>query len=135
MKMPKRILILGILYILFGVLAIVEMIMKMRPPQHIHIAFHIFLLPVGIGLLRGKSSSLKWAKIWVFIGYFICAVAAVMACLKAELCQVTFNNRVIISGIAALPYVMLVIIVSVGILRLIHKLLDSEKSRAYCLQS
>jgi hypothetical protein len=60
--MPKRVLIIGLQFCLGGLSAIWDMLFGLF---HSRIGFNFgeLLLPVGIGLLRGKPTSKWWAGI------------------------------------------------------------------------
>ena len=68
---------LRILFCLAGMLAIWEVISDLVH-SHLNLNFAVFLLPVGIGLLRGKPRSQWWARFWFILGYILCALLVVM---------------------------------------------------------
>lgn len=127
--MPKRILIIGILYCLFGALAIWDVISKLFD-SHINLNFAVFLLPVGIGLLKGKPSSRKWAIFWIVLGYLFCLLMIVLALISPQNLTATWFDRVI-KGHEAVPYVLASVAALGTILVIIHKLLYSERASAY----
>ena len=127
--MPKRILIIGILFCLGGVSAIWEIISGIFN-SHISINFAVCLLPVGIGLFKGKSRSRFWAAFWITLGYLICLVMTILILSHPENASVTWFEHVI-RGQEAIPYAFAFIALSAVTLFIIHKLLYSEKASAY----
>jgi hypothetical protein len=80
MKMPLRILIIGASFCLAGLTAVADVFQSLSE-HHLNINFGIFLLPIGIGLLRGSPSSQWWARLWIVLGYAICAIVLVFSLL------------------------------------------------------
>lgn len=70
---PRSITIIGVLYIVGGLLAIGDVISDLFR-DHININFAVCLLFVGIGLLKLKESSRRWAIFWIVVGYMISAL-------------------------------------------------------------
>lgn len=60
-KMPKRVLIIGLLFCLSGILAIWDVLSGICQ-NRLSLNFAVLLLPVGIGLLRGRQRSQWWAR-------------------------------------------------------------------------
>jgi hypothetical protein len=128
--MPKRILILGLLYCLSGVLAIWSIIEGLFNDS-LSINISALMLPVGMGLLRGRRSSLKWARVWVGIGYLSVAVGFVLLVIYPHRASVhLFDFRA--TGDQAVPYVIAMLVIFIVVLAGVGKLLRSQKSRAYC---
>ena len=127
--MPKRILIIGILFCLFGTFAIWDVLSDL-PKSHINLNFGVFSLPVGIGLLRGKASSQWWARFWIILGYIACGLAIVVATLNPDSAKATFFGESL-RGAAALPLCFAMVIVAAAIFYAIHRLLYSEPANAY----
>ena len=127
--MPKRIVAISLLFIAFGLLAIWSVIVDLTHSK-LSLNFAVFLLPVGIGLLRGKKSSQWWARFWVILGY--CLVGGMIAIAFAapqELHVNWFGNR--IHGPSAVPYAIMCIAVPASVLVLVHLMLYSKKSNAF----
>ena len=72
--MPRRLRILGSVFCALGVLSIVSMFVDALRGQGLSIAISIFLLPVGVGLLRAKPSSRRWATFWAGLVLLIAIV-------------------------------------------------------------
>jgi len=70
---PRSITIIGVLYIIGGVLSIWDVISDLFR-SHININFAVCLLFVGIGLLKLKDSSRGWAIFWIVLGYILSVV-------------------------------------------------------------
>ncbi len=126
--MPKRVLIIGLLFVLGGVLAIWSII-EAAMHNRISLNFGVFLLPVGIGLLRGRASSQWWARFWIILGY-ITLVA--LGCLVfaypqyAEVKVTWFDTQ--IQGNRAIPYAFGLLALFVIFLGICHRLLYSPKA-------
>jgi peptidoglycan/LPS O-acetylase OafA/YrhL len=127
--MPKRIIVIGILFCLAGVLAIWEMLSDLFR-SHINLNFAVFLLPVGIGLLRGKPRSQWWARFWIVLGYLFCVLLMVMAIVSPQNAHASWFGKEI-GGSRAVPYVLLMAALSAGAFMVVHKLLYSEKAKLY----
>ena len=127
--MPKRILVIGTLFCLGGVLAIWDVIADVFQAR-INLNFSVCLLPVGMGLLKGKPSSQKWARFWVILGYIFCVFMTSFVIVSPESASVTWAAQEI-RGTEALPYAFSVIALLAISLVVIHKLLYSEKALAY----
>ncbi|WP_395748988.1 hypothetical protein [Prosthecobacter sp.] len=75
MKRPLGITILGVLFILGGVSALYKMAQQLSHGR-VNINAAVLMIPVGIGLLRGRWSSRFWAKVWV--GFFVALASAAL---------------------------------------------------------
>jgi hypothetical protein len=75
MKRPLGLTIIGFLFILGGALALFEVIRNLSHGR-INFNFAALMIPVGIGLLKGRSSSRSWAKFWV--GFFVVVASALL---------------------------------------------------------
>jgi serine/threonine protein kinase len=127
--MPKRIIIIGILFCLGGFSAIWDVLSDIFR-SHINLNFAVFLLPVGIGLLRGKPRSQWWARFWIILGYILCALSVVVVIVSPENAHASWFDSEI-RGSAAIPYVLLMLALLAVALIAVHKLLYSEKAQIY----
>lgn len=127
--MPKRIIVIGILFCLAGVLAIWEVLSDLFR-SHINLNLAVFLLPVGIELLRGKPRSQWWARFWIVLGYLFCVLLMVMAIVSPQNAHASWFGKEI-QGSRAVPYVLLMAVLSAGAFMVVHKLLYSEKAKLY----
>ena len=127
--MPKRILLIGLLFIICGVLAVWSII-EAGMRGGININFGVFLLPVGIGLLQGKASSQWWARFWIFLGYVLMAVIICFVLVEPKAAQASWFGKSI-SGRRAAPYVLGFAALFTAGLWVCHKLLYSPKARAW----
>lgn len=75
---PRGLTLVGWLFILSGISAAVGMVVGFSLNHVIGLNLAVLMLPVGLGLLRGRSSSIWWAKFWLGFGMVVCAVALVM---------------------------------------------------------
>ena len=127
--MPKRILIIGTLFSLGGLLAAWEVISALLN-SHINLNFGVLMLPVGIGILTGKESSQWWGRFWIILGYLLCALLVIVAVTSPESLTVNYSNRDI-HGNEALPSLMLGIALLALLLVSMHRLLYSQKANNY----
>lgn len=67
--------VVGWIYILLGCMAVWSVIAKLMS-HSVSINFGVLLVPVGIGILGGRSSSVFWGRFWA--GFF-CALMVAMA--------------------------------------------------------
>lgn len=129
MKLPKRIFIIALLFCLGGLFAIYSIVEGLFN-DHLNVNLSIFMLPVGIGLFKGKASSRWWARFWIILGYILWGAMMILSAVKPSWTQAAWFGRKL-EGSEALPYVWAVSLASFAILILLHKLLYSAKSEAY----
>lgn len=127
--MPKRILIIGLMFCIGGGLAIWEVVSDLLR-SHLNFNFAVLLLPVGIGLLRGRSTSRWWARFWIVLGYFGCALLIVAAIVSPGNVNASWFDRKI-SGAEAVPYVIVGSVLFGLLLCFVHRLLYSPKASAF----
>ncbi len=127
--MPKRVLVIGLLFSLAGAAAIWETLAALLRSEY-HLNLTVFLLPVGIGLLRCNKNSQWWAKIWIVLGYIVCGLMAAIGLLFFESARANLLGKEI-TGPAAGPIIIGVSLVIVALLVVIHRLISSERSNAY----
>ncbi len=75
MKRPLGITLIGSLFILGGGLALFGVVWDLSH-RRLNLNFTALMIPVGIGLLKGRSSSRSWAKFW--IGFFVLLLSALL---------------------------------------------------------
>lgn len=76
MNRPLSITIIAVLFLCLGLKAVFEIIERaMQWSLHINLGF--FMIPIAIGLLRGKNSSRIWAKIWCGFWILVAIVVAI----------------------------------------------------------
>jgi hypothetical protein len=102
--------------------------------SHINLNFAVLLLPVGIGLLRGRASSQWWARFWIILGYILVGFLVVLAILFPYAINATWRGETI-RGPAAVPYVIGLSVLACVPLVIIHRLLYSEKAIAFFRRS
>lgn len=127
--MPKRILILGLLFLLGGLSALWSII-EAGMEGRIYLNFAVLTLPVGIGLLCGSPAAQWWARFCIVLGYLL---VAALACLSLAYPQnaraVWFGTEMV--GKSAVPYCLLVSALGAVGLGICHRLLYSAKACAY----
>ena len=127
--MPKRILIIGILFCLGGLLAIWEVASDLFR-SHINLNFAVLMLPVGIGILKGKKSSQWWARFWIILGYIGCGLLVLASLAFPENVSADFMGNEI-KGTQAVPYTIAGAILFTALFVYMHRLLYSEIAQAY----
>ena len=85
--MPKRILIIGLLFVLTGGFAAWEII-HAAMHSRVSINFGVLLLPVGLGLLMGKRGAQWWARFFIIVGYILLGAIAVLSVTMPKLLTV-----------------------------------------------
>ena len=128
--MPGRILFLGLLFIAGGVAAIADILYALKE-RRISINVGVFMLPVGIGLLRGKLSSQWWARFWMILGYLLCAAAVILSVAFPRFLTLTWHDTVVLRGREVIPYMTAAAVIVALLIRLLHRLLDSEIACLY----
>jgi hypothetical protein len=127
--MPKRVLVIGMLFCVGGILAIWDVVASLLNGD-INLNFGVLLLPVGIGLLRGRPSSQWWARFWIILGYIGCGLLVAAVIVWPEAAYATwFDSQ--LRGPAAVPYVVGMAMLSAVLLVVMHKLLYSEKANEF----
>ncbi len=127
--MPKRILIIGLIFCFGGASAIWDVISDLSR-SHINLNFAVLLLPVGVGLLRGRSRSQWWARFWIILGYIVCAVLIGAAVISPQNVSASWYDRDL-RGPEAVPYVIAGSICLALLLYFVHRLLYSPRADAY----
>lgn len=131
--MPKRILIIGVLFCISGLLAIWDIISALLESR-IFLNFGVFTLPVGIGLLKGKASSRRWASLWIILGYLGSLAFAFLALDSPGNINLNFFGTSS-SGGDTLAIAMISIAVWVAMLVCMHRLLYTPTSNEYFARS
>jgi hypothetical protein len=127
--MPKRVIIIGLLFCLAGGSAIWNVISGFFHSE-LRWNFGVLMLPVGIGLLRGRQQSQWWARFWIVLGYAGCAFLGLSVFMSHQASRVTlFGNE--IRGSNAVICTVLVSLGVAGILIVIHRLLYSPIACEY----
>ena len=127
--MPKRVLIIGLIFVLGGASAIWN-ILESAMNSRLTINAGVFLLPIGIGLLRGRASSQWWARFWIILGYIAIIVLVCLVFAYPQNAKVTWFD-VQIHGHSAIPYFLGLAALFVTCLVLCHRLLYSPKACQY----
>lgn len=127
--MPKRVLILGLLFCFAGlwyVWSTIEAAMNKR----IFLNFGVLLIPVGIGLLRGRASSQRWARFWIILLEIVLLVVVCISVAEPKYLEVSwFGTK--IRGSQAIPYALGYATFFWAALYTGHRLLYSPKASAY----
>lgn len=98
----------------------------------ININFAILWLPVGIGLLRGRYSSMMWARFWCLLAMGGCLLLAILALMKSENAKFFWFDQTI-DGSAAVPYCLAGAAFAGAWTFLTYRLLKSRPAEDYCV--
>jgi multisubunit Na+/H+ antiporter MnhG subunit len=82
--LPRRLLVVGVLSCVFGVLAIWDAADEYMQGGISLGLIYWLCLPVGIGLLLGRASARTWALGLIYVGYVLCLLGAALAVLRAS---------------------------------------------------
>jgi len=73
---PRSLTFLAWIFILFGASAVWKMVDALLS-NSVSINFAVLMIPVGFGLLKGRASSVMWAKVWIGLFAALMVVLAV----------------------------------------------------------
>jgi len=127
--MPKRVLIIGLLFVISGMLSVWSMI-EAATHSRIYLNFGVLLLPVGVGLLRGRVSSQWWARFWIILGYIVLVLQVGEIIAHPQNAWFSWFGSVI-RGSRSIPYaIVFSALFGVG-LYICHRFLYSKKAIDY----
>jgi hypothetical protein len=93
MTRPTSITIIGIIFIIAGCLTTIDVIYKLFH-DHLYINLAVLMIPAGIGILKGRSSSRGWAKFWIGLFSLILGLLLVLYPFYGDSYSVTwFHNE------------------------------------------
>ncbi|MBN8420914.1 MAG: hypothetical protein J0L73_18500 [Verrucomicrobia bacterium] len=75
MRRPTSITVIGVIFIIAGFVAAWGCVYALLH-HHVKLNLAVFMIPVGFGLLKSRSSSRWWAKVW--IGFFSLVVGLML---------------------------------------------------------
>lgn len=109
MKRPVGLTIIGVLFILGGAWALLKMVLELSHSR-ISLNFAVLMIPVGMGLLKGRSSSRFWAKFWV--GFFVVIASGLLLAypFSSESYHVTFGTKELHGAVRHIAAVMVPIV-------------------------
>ena len=73
MKRPRSISLIAIIFIILGSLSAIEMVYALFS-NSLNIQFTVLMIPIGLGLWKGRSSSRSWAKFWIGLFFITSAL-------------------------------------------------------------
>ncbi len=80
---PRPVCIVGALAIALGVSSVLRMISNILLDQQMMVDLSFVAIPIGYGLLSGRSSSRSWALFFSVLGLLAVAVFGLLFCLEA----------------------------------------------------
>ena len=128
-NMPKRVFLIGLLFIILGLSEVVKVLFGLWQDKFIW-NFNVLMAPVGVGLLLGKSSSRWWAQFWIIFLYVGLAIMLCNTVSQPDHIRFTwFSNPVQFASPQL--YLLIIEIVYALLLISVHVLLYSKKSNNY----
>jgi hypothetical protein len=128
-RMPKRVLIIGLLFFIVGLLSIWEVLGSFLT-RRIHLDLEVFCLPIGFGLLSGKPSARNIASIWIILSYIFCILAVILIIFLPHHAVLHFFSINLEGEMATLCDVGLMAFIA-AIHFQIHRLLYSAKAETF----
>jgi len=135
--MPKRILIIGILFCLVGLISIWGIISNLIQSGSVLSELVIDIntiqalaLPIGIGLLMRRQWSQWWARLAIVVGYVFCLMSVFVAVISPEKVYFTWFNQSI-TGDWKIRFFLASMLLIISMLVCINRLLYSEKAKNY----
>ncbi|TDU63158.1 hypothetical protein EI77_04479 [Prosthecobacter fusiformis] len=126
---PRSLTFLAWIFILFGVFALWKM-GKVLFSGGVSINFAVLMIPVGFGLLKGRASSVMWAKVWIGLGAAFLLVVAVGYVFWGDSYHVHWFHQEL-HGMKRHLMVVLSSAVLLGLFHLGWKILGSASVREY----
>lgn len=124
---------IGILFGAAGALVLGSMVWGFLGWDRLDLNPAVLLLPVGIGLLRGQTSSQWWASVWLVLGYAFCLVLVVADLTRPG--QINFRwGDVSSEGSYSSPVLITCCVLTGAVLAALHWLLRSPKAAEYFRQ-
>lgn len=126
---PRRVLVIAILFCAFGALVLGSMVWGLGKGR-LDLNPLALTLPVGIGLLRGQTSSQWWATLWLILGYGLCGALMVAEWVWPGQTKIEgFGYR--FEGGYSMPVLLACCAIPAAFLITLHVLLHSPKATAY----
>jgi hypothetical protein len=122
----------GALFCVAGVLALFEIIYSFSQ-NRINLNFAVLLLPIGIGLLMGKSGARWWARISIYIGYLLLAISVLTAIFSIENVYFVMGDTVL-RGAAAMPFYLFILMLIGALLTVVKRVLYSAKASEFFVE-
>jgi len=113
MRRPPSITVIGVIFIIAGCLAAWEIVYDLFH-DHLNLNFAVLMIPVGIGLLKGRSSSRRWAKFWIGLASLMIGLLLVAYPFFGDSYSVTWFDKPLVgiprhAMVIGFPIVLLVI--------------------------
>ena len=135
--MPKRILIIGILFCLNGLSAgwgiISDFIQSGSVLGELVIdttTVQVFSLPIGIGLVMGRQWAQWWARILIVVGYIFSVASIIVAIVSPDKVYLSWFGQSY-TGNWKVPLFAALMVILIIILICMHRLLYSAKATDY----
>ncbi|RYD39850.1 MAG: hypothetical protein EOP85_15245 [Verrucomicrobiaceae bacterium] len=126
---PRRVLLVGALFCLVGGAVICQILWDLF---HHRLSFDltVLMLPVGVGLLRGRTSSKWWATLWCIYGYGMSLIFVMLDLLEPGRVTLKVFGHEVEGGYPRPLFLTLAILMAAGFMTM-HYLLASRKSAEY----
>lgn len=127
--MPKRILAIGLFFVIYGIFSTVFMIKEFMAGRFMPNPFVITLF-TGIDILRGKRKSRTIAKFWIWLGFLVMLGMVFTMLYIPEYSTTNFGGNKVI-GPESLPASFIIFICILSLLLVLHKTIRTEKADAW----
>ena len=131
--MPKRILVIGMLFSFLGLISVMNITSGLLNSQLYKDPF-VLLLPIGLGIIKRQLWAQWCARFCIILGYILCSAFTVMAISSPKNGAFTFGwfgRSYTFAGYEGTFFLVLLIVLLLVSLGLMHKLLYSEKAKDY----
>lgn len=126
---PRRVQVIGILFCVAGAVALGGMVWGLTG-KRLTLNPAVLMLPVGVGLLRGQTSSQWWAMIWLVLGCGFCVLLAVLEWMMPGQLNLRWNGRDY-QGAYSSPVFLAACVLAGTALGVLHWLLRSPRAAFY----
>ena len=136
-QMPKRILIIGILFCINGLFALWGIVSDFMQSGSVFgelvidtTTVQVFSLVIGIGLLMGRQWSQWWARLLIVVAYIFCLTSVIIAIISPEKIYISWFGQSY-AGNWKLPLFLTLTALLIIVLGCMHWLLYSQKATMY----
>lgn len=97
MPRPISITIIAALFILSGINSAWDIVYGMFHDR-LNINLGVLTIPVGVGLIKGRSSSRWWAKFWIGLLFVVCLIVAGLFVLQVDMTPSFHGKKLLFPG-------------------------------------